>query len=176
MSAVFCVTAGSAVVVVDREPVSGRGSDAGAFCLAGLAAWLTLRFIPNNAVGVVEKLWSQQGSVLEGRIIATGDEAGFQVRPVARWRALRLLALAVSRSQDAAGHDPARQDRLRLCPRRQTAAAQPDLGTRCPLQQLSGCAGISRRATRSRASAVSAAGNWRSCAKASTPSIRRCSW
>jgi uncharacterized membrane protein YqiK len=37
-----------------------------------------LRYIPNNFVGIVEKLWSRTGSVAEGHIIATGDEAGFQ--------------------------------------------------------------------------------------------------
>ena len=42
------------------------------------AAWLTLRFIPNNAVGVVEKLWSAKGSVPEGQIIALNGEAGYQ--------------------------------------------------------------------------------------------------
>jgi uncharacterized membrane protein YqiK len=41
-------------------------------------AWLTLRFIPNNCVGVVEKLWSLKGSVPEGRILARDGEAGFQ--------------------------------------------------------------------------------------------------
>src|SRR5262245_19676931 len=41
-------------------------------------AWLTLRFIPNNCVGVIEKLWSLQGSVPEGRILALDGEAGFQ--------------------------------------------------------------------------------------------------
>ncbi|HEX5105231.1 MAG TPA: SPFH domain-containing protein [Pirellulaceae bacterium] len=41
-------------------------------------AWLTLRFIPNNYVGVVEKLWSAKGSVPEGHILALDDEAGFQ--------------------------------------------------------------------------------------------------
>ena len=40
------------------------------------AAWLTLRYIPNDAVGVVEKLWSLSGSVPEGRIMASGGEAG----------------------------------------------------------------------------------------------------
>src|SRR5438128_1448099 len=39
---------------------------------------LGVRFIPNNSVGVVEKLWSGKGSVSEGRIIALHDEAGFQ--------------------------------------------------------------------------------------------------
>ena len=42
-----------------------------------LVAWLTLRYIPNDAVGVVEKLWSLSGSVPEGQIMAAGGEAGF---------------------------------------------------------------------------------------------------
>jgi len=37
-----------------------------------------LRYIPNNYVGIVEKLWSRTGSVGEGSIIALQDEAGFQ--------------------------------------------------------------------------------------------------
>ncbi|MBC7819871.1 MAG: hypothetical protein IAG10_23555, partial [Planctomycetaceae bacterium] len=40
-------------------------------------AWLVLRYIPNDAVGVVEKLWSLSGSVPEGQIMAAGGEAGF---------------------------------------------------------------------------------------------------
>jgi predicted Zn finger-like uncharacterized protein len=43
-----------------------------------LFCWLTLRYIPNQQVGVVEKLWSRRGSVPEGSIIALDDEAGFQ--------------------------------------------------------------------------------------------------
>ena len=43
-----------------------------------LAAWLTMRYIPNQQVAVVEKLWSSSGSVPEGRIIALQGEAGFQ--------------------------------------------------------------------------------------------------
>jgi len=39
---------------------------------------LGMRYIPNNRVGIVEKLWSPKGSVTEGRIIALGGEAGFQ--------------------------------------------------------------------------------------------------
>jgi uncharacterized membrane protein YqiK len=46
--------------------------------LALMAAWLTLRYIPNHAVGVVEKLWSTKGSVGEGGIIAQQGEAGYQ--------------------------------------------------------------------------------------------------
>ena len=41
-------------------------------------AWLALRFIPNNCVGVVEKLWSGRGSLTQGRIVALNAEAGFQ--------------------------------------------------------------------------------------------------
>src|SRR5262245_11299369 len=36
------------------------------------------RYISNNSVGIVDKLWSPSGSVPEGRIIALNDEAGFQ--------------------------------------------------------------------------------------------------
>ena len=43
-----------------------------------LAAWLTVRYIPHNSVGVVEKLWSSAGSVPEGQIIALKGEAGYQ--------------------------------------------------------------------------------------------------
>ena len=46
--------------------------------VALIAAWLTVRYIPNNYVGVIEKLWSQAGSVSEGSIIALNGEAGFQ--------------------------------------------------------------------------------------------------
>ncbi len=43
-----------------------------------IAIWLSFRYIPNNSVGVVEKLWSSHGSVPEGGIIAVHQEAGFQ--------------------------------------------------------------------------------------------------
>ena len=43
-----------------------------------LAELCGLRYIPNNRVGIVEKLWSAKGSVPEGRIIALNGEAGFQ--------------------------------------------------------------------------------------------------
>jgi uncharacterized membrane protein YqiK len=47
--------------------------------LALLLAWLTTRYIPNQQVGIVEKLWSSKGSVPEGTIIALNGEAGYQV-------------------------------------------------------------------------------------------------
>jgi uncharacterized membrane protein YqiK len=43
-----------------------------------LGELLGLRYIPNNRVGIVEKLWSVKGSVPEGRIFALNGEAGFQ--------------------------------------------------------------------------------------------------
>ncbi|MBL8850745.1 MAG: hypothetical protein JNG89_13780, partial [Planctomycetaceae bacterium] len=47
--------------------------------LIAFGCWLTMRSIPNNSVGVVEKLWSLTGSVPEGRIVALNGEAGYQV-------------------------------------------------------------------------------------------------
>jgi uncharacterized membrane protein YqiK len=43
-----------------------------------VAAWVGVRYIPNQCVGVVEKLWSQTGSVSGGGILALDGEAGFQ--------------------------------------------------------------------------------------------------
>ncbi len=44
-----------------------------------LGAWLLgVRYIPHDQMGVVEKLWSPQGSLREGRILALQGEAGFQ--------------------------------------------------------------------------------------------------
>jgi uncharacterized membrane protein YqiK len=39
---------------------------------------LGLRYIPNDRVGVVEKLWSPKGSVSEGKLLALNGEAGYQ--------------------------------------------------------------------------------------------------
>jgi uncharacterized membrane protein YqiK len=41
------------------------------------ALWLFVRYIPNNKVGIVEKLWSMKGSLSEGNIISLKGEAGF---------------------------------------------------------------------------------------------------
>jgi uncharacterized membrane protein YqiK len=51
---------------------------AGLLAFAALVVWSTTRYIPNHLVGVVEKLWSSDGSVAEGRIIALNGEAGYQ--------------------------------------------------------------------------------------------------
>lgn len=37
------------------------------------------RYIPNDRVGIIEKLWALKGSVPEGRLIALEGEAGYQV-------------------------------------------------------------------------------------------------
>lgn len=51
----------------------------GALVIVVLFAFrLCVRYIPNQQVGVVEKLWSASGSVPEGRIIALDGEAGYQ--------------------------------------------------------------------------------------------------
>src|SRR3954464_5377677 len=44
----------------------------------GLVVVSGMRYIPNNRVGIVEKLWSPRGSVPEGRMMALAGEAGFQ--------------------------------------------------------------------------------------------------
>jgi uncharacterized membrane protein YqiK len=51
-----------------------------ALILGALALLLTgfVRLIPNNRVGIIEKLWSAAGSVPEGHIIALNGEAGYQ--------------------------------------------------------------------------------------------------
>ena len=49
-----------------------------AILLAAVSASLGARYIPNDSVGIVEKLWSAHGSVKEGHIIALGGEAGYQ--------------------------------------------------------------------------------------------------
>ena len=47
--------------------------------IIALIEFLGLRYIPNDRVGMVEKLWSKKGSVPEGRILALNGEAGYQV-------------------------------------------------------------------------------------------------
>ena len=44
------------------------------------AAFVGARYIPNDCVGIVEKLWSLKGSIPNGHIIAFNGEAGYQAR------------------------------------------------------------------------------------------------
>lgn len=46
--------------------------------LLAIPELLGVRYIPNNRVGIIEKLWSATGSVSEGRIMALNEEAGYQ--------------------------------------------------------------------------------------------------
>jgi uncharacterized membrane protein YqiK len=39
---------------------------------------LCVRYIPHNRVGVIEKLWSGQGSLTNGHIVSLTGEAGYQ--------------------------------------------------------------------------------------------------
>ena len=39
-----------------------------------------MQYIPNNRVGIVEKLWSTRGAVREGRLMATAGQAGYQTQ------------------------------------------------------------------------------------------------
>jgi uncharacterized membrane protein YqiK len=47
--------------------------------IAGMSA-LGLRYIPNDRVGIIEKMWSNSGSIAEGHIIAVNGEAGYQAQ------------------------------------------------------------------------------------------------
>jgi len=57
----------------------------GVWLLTGLvvvASFLVLtgmRYIPNNKVGIVEKLWSLHGHVREGRLMALPGQTGYQM-------------------------------------------------------------------------------------------------
>jgi uncharacterized membrane protein YqiK len=51
------------------------GAVVGLFVLSWL---LGVRYIPHNRVGIIEKLWSPTGSLMDGRIVATQGEAGYQ--------------------------------------------------------------------------------------------------
>src|SRR5947209_8806858 len=70
------------VVFADGGTSSALGTSAlaalGLVVVALFVAWLGVRRIPNQMVGVVEKLWSPKGSVPGGQIVALNGEAGFQ--------------------------------------------------------------------------------------------------
>ena len=82
-----------------------RRADRGILLIPDVWAWLTLRYIPNDSVGIVEKLWSRE-RLGAGRPDHRPERRGrLSGRPAPRRPPLRLLALAVCRAQGAAGHD-----------------------------------------------------------------------
>jgi uncharacterized membrane protein YqiK len=50
----------------------------GLISLGSLLAAIGLVYIPHNKVGIIEKLWSKEGSLAQGQIVAMNKEAGFQ--------------------------------------------------------------------------------------------------
>src|SRR5215212_6843607 len=48
--------------------------------LIGTLMVFGVRFIPNDRVGIIEKLWSFKGSVNEGRIMAFNGQAGYEAQ------------------------------------------------------------------------------------------------
>ena len=80
--------------------------------LVALVILMTFRYIPNDRVGIVEKLWSPSGSVTSG-FIALNGEAGFQPELLrGGWHV--LLPVPVPAAQDASRHHSTGKDRLRL--------------------------------------------------------------
>src|ERR1700743_869712 len=83
-----------------------------------------LRYISNNRVGIVEKLWSSAGSIKEGHIIALNGEAGYQATLLRgglhfgywRWQYRIHIAPLVTVPQGQIGYVYAR-DGLPLPPR-----------------------------------------------------------
>ncbi|MDX2035721.1 MAG: SPFH domain-containing protein [Isosphaeraceae bacterium] len=69
-----------ALLAATVEPATGWLMGLFGIVIVGVVAVeaMGLRFIANNRVGLVEKLWSPKGSVPEGRIMALGGEAGYQ--------------------------------------------------------------------------------------------------
>ena len=108
-----------------------------------LLSWLLgTRYIPNNRIGIVERLWSARGSLKEGRIIALDEEAGFQASILRGGLHVLYFPWQYRIHSAAAGGDLGRQDRLRLRARRPAAAADADARPHHGLQPLPGCRGL----------------------------------
>ena len=104
-----------------------------------LLIWLSgaVRYIPNNRVGIVEKLWSRARLGDAAGFIALQRRGRLPARRAAR-RLAPLLPVPVPRPRRAAGHHPAGQDRLRLRARRRAAAADADAGLQRRRRRLRG--------------------------------------
>ena len=136
--------------------------------IALVAIWLTVRFIPNNRVGVVERLWSAHGSVDNGRIIALDGQAGYQAELLRggihfgywRWQYRVHVTPLVTIPQGKIGYVYAR-DGVPL-PAGQT------LGSVVPCNHFQDAVAFLEGDSKS-GRQDSAADNWPSCGKASTP-------
>jgi hypothetical protein len=146
-----------------------------------LASWLTLRRIPNQQVGVVEKLWSRAGSIREGNIIALNGEAGYQVDLLRggvhfglwRWQYRVHKVPLVTIPQGKIGCVYARDGEP--LPPSQTLGRVVPCNNCQDAHSFLGELGDRGEEAVSRC-AASAAGNGPSCAKAFTPSTRRFLW
>src|SRR5690349_7465323 len=58
--------------------------------LLAIGACIGARYIPNDRVGIVEKMWTLKGSVPSGRILAFNGEAGYQANILRGGLHLRL--------------------------------------------------------------------------------------
>ena len=138
-------------------------------------AWMSVRFVSNDYVAIVEKLWSPGGSVSEGRIIALGGEAGYQAELLRggvhfgywRWQYRIHKTRLVTVAQGKIGYIYARDG--------QPLPSSQTLGASRRLQQFPRRAAVFCPAMAPTPASASAAANARSCAKASTPSTWRCS-
>ena len=117
-------------VLSSRSP--SRSSRARHRVAVAIVVWSTrsVRYIPNNRVGIVEKLWSRQ------RLGARRASSRSTARPASSRTSCAAACTSSCRSStastDAAGDDPAGQDRLRLRPRRRSRCRRPRRSPRTP--------------------------------------------
>ena len=88
---------------------------------SSLLAWLTLRFIPNNCVGVVEKLWSRRAPCPRARF------SPLTARPAFR----RTCCAAASTSATGGGSTACTSARWSRCRRARSATSMPATASRC---------------------------------------------
>ena len=140
-----------------------------------LSLFTGVHIIPNNRVGIVEKLWSLRGQVREGRLMVLGGETGYQASVLRggiyfcywRWQyRIHKVPLTVI-PQGKIGYVFAR-DGEPLGPSRRSPGWCPATISRTPTPSLTGEGNSS-------GSAASAAGSGRSSAKACMPSTWCCS-
>jgi uncharacterized membrane protein YqiK len=137
--------------------------------VATLVLWRSnmLRYIPNNRIGIVEKLWSARGSLTTG-FIALGGEAGFQADVLRggwhmffpfqyRVHVVPLVTIA----QGKIGHVFARDG--------QTLPPTQALASNATAQDFTDASGFLRKGASAGHSAAC-------CAKAPTRSTSRSSW